>query len=223
MEVPIKISLEVCVYSVLKGQVQVLDLAYQTILYHKYRLSEIFSFLHKYILTANGEHATNLLNLSVDVHSFFNINYLKDYFFSENIKDEITALEPVFYRSDNSPMVGNLNLIQPTTERSLEVAIGLKFHKLPEILKPIFNYIQMTRYMEIFAFSLRIRHCIQLIELEWKTLQSFERTKSKMREKFDNRLLRRLFDIRYKMQCFFNLFQNYFFLIVIERQYKLLE
>lgn len=76
-----------CVYSVVKGQIDILHQAYRTILYNKYRLDWIFEFLHAYILTSNGEPITDLLHLAVDRHSFINISYLKDYFFDENMKD----------------------------------------------------------------------------------------------------------------------------------------
>lgn len=132
----------------------------------------------------------------------------------------------MFYRSDSNPMMGNLNLIQTTSERSLEVMIGLEFHNLPEILKPIFNYIHMAKYMEIFTFILRIRHSVQLIEAEWKNLQIYQRRcRGRVRDQknIDVGMMKKLFDIRNKMQCFFNLFQNYFFFYVVEKEYKVLE
>lgn len=101
-----------CVFRVIKNQVDILNEAYRTILYHKYRLDWIFEFIHTYILTSNGDPATNLLNLSMDMHSFINISYLKDYFFDEGINSEVLHFKPMFYRSDNSPMIGSINLIQ---------------------------------------------------------------------------------------------------------------
>lgn len=68
---------------------------------------------------------TELLDLAVDMHSIINISYLKDYFSDESIREEISDIEPVFYRADGNPMVGSLNLIQNTSEKSLEIMIGL--------------------------------------------------------------------------------------------------
>jgi hypothetical protein len=44
-------------------------------------------------------------------------------------------------------MIGSINLIQFASEKSLEIDLGFKFNNLPEILKPIFNYIHMAKYM----------------------------------------------------------------------------
>ena len=81
------------------------------------------------------------------MHSTINISYLKDYFFDDSIREEITRLEPVFSRADGNAISGSVNLIQEPCQRSLEFVVGFEFRSLPEILKPIFNYTHMGKYV----------------------------------------------------------------------------
>lgn len=53
--------------------------------------------------------------------------------------------------------------------------VGFDFKALPDILKPYFNYIHLNKYMEIFSFVLRLRHCVRLTEMQWKSLGNYEK------------------------------------------------
>lgn len=88
------------------------------------------------------------------------------------------VLRPIFYRvsqdlnQKSTDLFGEINLIQ----QNLEMKVGFDFRALPDILKPYFSYIHLVKYMEVFAFILRLRHCVRLTEMQWKSLNNYERT-----------------------------------------------
>ncbi len=46
---------------------------------------------------------------------------------------------------------------------------------LPMILEPYFSYIHLSKYMQIFAFILRIKHCEMMIGESWLLLNEFKK------------------------------------------------
>jgi hypothetical protein len=94
----------------------------------------------------------------------------------------VLKLRPTFYRVSqdlshkSTDLFGEVNLI----EQNLEMKVGFEFKDLPEILKPYFGYIHLVKYMEIFTFILRLRHCVRLTEIQWKSLSNYERYLTKM-------------------------------------------
>jgi hypothetical protein len=145
-------------------------------LYTKHNICSIFKFMRNFFLSAKGHYIGDLIEIAVNPYSSFKLGYLKDSYFNE-VDEEVLSLKPTFYSisqdlsQNRTDLFGELNLI----EHNLEMKVGFEFKDLPYILKPYFSHMHLAKYMEIFTFILRLRHCVRLTEIQWKSLNNYER------------------------------------------------
>ena len=139
--------------------------------------------MRHYFLSSKGNYISDLIDVSVCAASYFKLAYLKDSYLVD-ANEDVLALKPRFYRvsqdlnQKSTDLFGEVNLIH----QNLEMKVGFDFKALPDILKPYFNYIHLVKYMEIFSFVLRLRHCVRLTEMQWKALGNYERSMVRNRQ-----------------------------------------
>ena len=173
-EVPLETAIEVCVNQVISNQLSVVNSAMASLLYSKHNILSIFKFMRNFFLSSKGHYIGDLMDVAVCPASYFKLAYLKDSYFAD-IDEDILALKPTFYRvsqdlnQKSTDLYGEVNLIQ----QNLEMRVGFDLKALPDILKSYFNYIHLVKYMEIFSFVLRLRHCVRLTEMQWKGLGNY--------------------------------------------------
>ena len=84
-------------------------------------------------------------------------------------------MKPSFYHTRQQPLLkpganladfggingyyGQMDIIS----ENLDDHIGFQFMNLPGILEPYFSYIHLSKYMQIFSFLLRIKHCEMIV------------------------------------------------------------
>ena len=182
--------LETCIDSIIRQQIDTTYLALSYLIYDRYQLPSIIEFMRKIFLTGNGEIVSEFLSLAVNKNnSNINLKHFNEcimfdkYTVGENIKKVqggdigiIGQLEPEFYEmgqyehdhlSNMNYYKNNLNIYNNKQVNmfhdSLELHIGFQFKKIPSLLEPYFSYIHLSKYMQIFAFILKIRHSSGLL------------------------------------------------------------
>ncbi len=51
--------------------------------------------------------------------------------------------------------------------------MGFQFSQLPAVLEPYFGYVHMSKYMQIFSFLLKVKHCSRIISQSFTDLSKF--------------------------------------------------
>ncbi len=93
--------------------------------------------------------------MSIGAGSLIGLRHFSKCLLFDTAREQVQRLSPAFYHTKGDIRHSEVNIF----EDNLEYYIGFEFQSLPSILEPYFSYIHLSKYMQIFGFIVRLRHC----------------------------------------------------------------
>ncbi|KAL4505924.1 hypothetical protein ABPG72_013685 [Tetrahymena utriculariae] len=221
---PISVIVQACIMNIIKSQAQITNEAIMNIIFEKYNIMNIFSFLKKYMFCERGDKIDDFLevivkeNCQIELVSLYEASSLFD---DEDFLEPLNMYQPyIEFKKDEAPFYA-YNFLAT----NLQDLIKLKMKNCPQIIEVLFNEEMLSGYVGIFSHLIKFRYANKVLQQKWKQINRNIITwnSNKMETSHTKKQLARLSQsLRHKIQNFIGNFQNYLYFDIIENAWKML-
>ncbi|KAL4480411.1 hypothetical protein ABPG74_020927 [Tetrahymena malaccensis] len=221
---PISVIVQACIMNIIKSQAQITNEAIMNIIFEKYNIMNIFSFLKKYMFCERGDKIDDFLevivkeNCQIELISLYEASSLFD---EEDFLEPLNQYQPyIEFKKEEAPFYA-YNFLAT----NLQDLIKLKMKNCPQIIEVLFNEETLAGYVGIFSHLIKFRYANKVLQQKWKQINRNIITwnSNKMETSHTKKQLARLSQsLRHKIQNFIGNFQNYLYFDIIENAWKML-